>query len=31
MMLEPERVGDPLAACVGHENPNARIVILGML
>ncbi len=29
-MLEPERVGDPLAACVGHENLNALIVIHGM-
>ncbi len=29
-MLEPERVGDPFAACVGHENSNASIVIRGM-
>ncbi len=27
MMLGSERVGDPLATCVGHENSNARIVI----
>ncbi len=30
MMLEPEHVGDPLAICVGHENPSALIVICGM-
>ncbi len=29
-MLEMERVGDPLTACVGHEDPNAMIVIRGM-
>jgi hypothetical protein len=29
-MFEPERVSDPLAACVGHENPNALIVIRGL-
>jgi hypothetical protein len=30
MMLETELVGDPLAACVGHEDSNATIVICGM-
>jgi hypothetical protein len=30
MMLEMERVNDPLATCVSHENPNALIVICGM-
>jgi hypothetical protein len=30
MMFDPERVSDPLAACVSHENPNALIVISGM-
>jgi hypothetical protein len=30
MMLEPERVGDPLAASVSHVNSNALIVIHGM-
>jgi hypothetical protein len=30
MMLEIERVGDPLAACVGHEDLDATIVIHGM-
>jgi hypothetical protein len=30
MMFELERVGDPLTACVDHENPNAWIVICGM-
>jgi hypothetical protein len=30
MMIEPERVGDPLATCVGHENLHASIVICGM-
>ncbi len=29
-MFEPERVDDPLTTCVGHENPNALIVISGM-
>ncbi len=26
-MLETERVGDPLATCVGHEDSNATVVI----
>ena len=30
MMLETERVCDPLAACVSHEDSNATIVICGM-
>jgi hypothetical protein len=30
MMLESERVGDPLATCVSHEDSNAMIVICGM-
>jgi hypothetical protein len=30
MMLELERVGDPLAARVGHENLNTTIMIHGM-
>jgi hypothetical protein len=30
MMLEMERVGDPLAACVGHDDSNAMIMIRGM-
>jgi hypothetical protein len=30
MMLELERVGDPLAACVSHEDLNATTVIWGM-
>ncbi len=30
MMLESECVGDPLAACVGHENSNETMVIRGM-
>jgi hypothetical protein len=30
MMLETERVGDPLAACVSYEDSNATIVIRGM-
>ncbi len=29
-MFEPEHVGDPLATCVGHDNPNALIVICSM-
>ncbi len=29
-MLEMECVGDPLAACVSHEDSNATIVIHGM-
>ncbi len=29
-MLETERVGDPLATSVGHEDSNATIVIHGM-
>jgi hypothetical protein len=29
-MFEPEHVGDPLATSVGHENPNASIVISSM-
>ncbi len=29
MMLEMERVGDPFAAHVGHEDSNAIIVICG--
>jgi hypothetical protein len=29
-MLELERVGDPLAACVSHEDLNATTVIWGM-
>ncbi len=29
-MLELERVGDPLATCVSHEDSNATIVICGM-
>ncbi len=30
MMFELECVGDPLAACVVHENLNALIVICKM-
>jgi hypothetical protein len=30
MMFELESVGDPLTACVGHENLIARMVICGM-
>ncbi len=30
MMLEKERVGDPFAARVGHEDSNATIVICSM-
>jgi hypothetical protein len=30
MMLETERVSDPFAAHVGHEDSNAMIVICGM-
>jgi hypothetical protein len=30
MMLEMEGFSDPLAACVGHEDSNAMIVIRGM-
>ncbi len=30
MMFEPERVGDPLGICIGHENPNVSIVIHDM-
>jgi hypothetical protein len=30
MMLALERAGDPLAACVSHEESNATIVICGM-
>jgi hypothetical protein len=30
MMLESKRVGDPLTACVSHEDLNAPIVIRGM-
>ncbi len=29
-MLEMECVNDPFAACVGHEDSNAMIVICGM-
>jgi hypothetical protein len=29
-MFELECVSDPLAACIGHESPNASIVIFGM-
>jgi hypothetical protein len=29
-MFDMEHVGDPLTTCVGHENPNALIVICGM-
>ncbi len=29
-MLEPESVGDLLAACVSHEKSNALIVICSM-
>jgi hypothetical protein len=30
MLLELERVSDPLAACVSHEDSNTTIVICGM-